>query len=73
MYFQNSTRGSPEYLLLKKYQIRNNIYHTHTRHGYSGVANLVKVESFHSYKQINFRNRIVDHNNPINKPFRNVT
>ena len=48
------------------------IYTTQTRHGYSRVANLVKIESFHSYKQVNFRNRIVDYNNPINKPFRNV-
>ena len=52
------------------------IYATHSRHGYSGVSKLVKTESFHSNKQINFRNRIVDHNNSpsflSNKRFRNV-
>ena len=40
------------------------MYTTHTRHGYSGDPNLVKIESFHSYEEINIRNRMIDHNNP---------
>ena len=32
------------------------LYTIHTRHEYSGVANLMKIESFYSYEQINIRN-----------------
>ena len=54
-----------KYPLLTKYQAKSNIHHTLYRHAYSGVANLVKIESFYSYEQIKFRNRLVDH---INRP-----
>ena len=66
-YFENLTPGSSEYSLLKKYQIRNNIYHTHSTRLFGSCKPCENWE-FPFLKT----NKFVDHNNPIKKPFRNV-